>query len=720
MLKVSAVDNDNAPYILEVPVTLMGAVVANAGPDKVITSNVLQVNMEATTPARGQGTWTIISGFGGLFTDIHDPRTLFTGIACQAYMLRWTVQTTLSSAYDDVLVQFFHTPSKAFAGNDIVYSDGRLTTNLNATPPIVGTGVWTFLAGNNGSLADPSSPTSRFIGEACVTYQLIWTVSTECAVSRDTVQVNFNQQVINANAGPDQVFSDGRFQTTLAAALPAGASGKWSVIGGQGAVFGDNTRANSTFTGNLCSTYILRWTVSTNCGSASDDVTIIFDEQPTDANAGQDVILSSGTKTYILQGNLPGRGESLWKIISGTGGEIDDPEDPRSLFRGQACQTYVLEYAISTNCDQSTDQMTISIADDPTVPYAGQDQHLIDASTETYLQANVATNGTGTWSVVSGGVGTFSDVNNPGALLSGIVCNQYVLRWTIATACRSLSDEVVIIFNDVSYPADAGPDRHFSDGTTSVMLQGNEPKIGSEGKWTIELGSNGIIAELHNPSSMFTGQLGQVYKLKWSIGSACTLNHDLVYLAFLTEGTLVDSRNSKIYGTILIGGQTWMSQNLDFPTLNSWAFEGQATYPTTYGRLYSHSAALMACPAGWRLPSDDDWRILEKTLGMSELTTQTEWYRGQTEGGMLKEAGYVHWQGPNTGANNLVFFSALPGGYRNSSGSFGALGTQAGFWSSTTGEQNRAIYRALLKDKAQIGRDWSDQGFGFSVRCIKE
>ena len=39
-------------------------------------------------------------------------------------------------------------------------------------------------------------------------------------------------------------------------------------------------------------------------------------------------------------------------------------------------------------------------------------------------------------------------------------------------------------------------------------------------------------------------------------------------------------------------------------------------------------------------------------------------------GGRLKEEGTDHWLSPNTGATNDSYFTALPGGVRDNSGSF--------------------------------------------------
>ena len=83
------------------------------------------------------------------------------------------------------------------------------------------------------------------------------------------------------------------------------------------------------------------------------------------------------------------------------------------------------------------------------------------------------------------------------------------------------------------------------------------------------------------------------------------------------------------------------------------------------------------------MPSDAEWKQLEMSLGMSQSEADAKDYRGTDEGGKLKEVGTLHWDSPNTGANNASVFTALPGGYRNSYGISYSEGAGAYFHSAT-------------------------------------
>jgi uncharacterized protein (TIGR02145 family) len=64
-------------------------------------------------------------------------------------------------------------------------------------------------------------------------------------------------------------------------------------------------------------------------------------------------------------------------------------------------------------------------------------------------------------------------------------------------------------------------------------------------------------------------------------------------------------------------------------------------------------------PSGWHLPTDAEWTELTEYLGGESVAA-----------GKIKETGITHWAPPNTGATNETGFTALPGGYRGSNGTF--------------------------------------------------
>lgn len=63
-------------------------------------------------------------------------------------------------------------------------------------------------------------------------------------------------------------------------------------------------------------------------------------------------------------------------------------------------------------------------------------------------------------------------------------------------------------------------------------------------------------------------------------------------------------------------------------------------YVSQYGYLYSYDAALAAVPEGWRVPTDQDWLELERTLGMQEVEAQKyDAWRGAGMATLLRENG---------------------------------------------------------------------------------
>jgi uncharacterized protein (TIGR02145 family) len=204
---------------------------------------------------------------------------------------------------------------------------------------------------------------------------------------------------------------------------------------------------------------------------------------------------------------------------------------------------------------------------------------------------------------------------------------------------------------------------------------------------------------------------------------------------FTTPGTILDYEEN-VYNTVIIGDQTWMAENLEATMYRNgelietttlpesdisgestpryqWAYEGNVTYPATYGRLYTWHTVTdnrNVCPTGWHIPSDAEWTTLETTLGGFNIA-----------GSKLKEAGNSHWISPyNLDASNESCFKALPGGYRNETGNYAFMGNNGYWWSSTASDVNTSWIRSLTVQTGQVSRVDFIKNNGASVRCVKD
>jgi uncharacterized protein (TIGR02145 family) len=195
--------------------------------------------------------------------------------------------------------------------------------------------------------------------------------------------------------------------------------------------------------------------------------------------------------------------------------------------------------------------------------------------------------------------------------------------------------------------------------------------------------------------------------------------------------------------SIRIGKQLWMQKNLDVTVYNDfkpiatglsekqWAetkggayavYENKDENNAQYGKLYNGFAVATGklCPKGWRIPTDKDWKELEKYIGMAaDELNRTGGRSALAE--KLKGAGL--WIESNFPMNNTTGFTALPGGIRESNGDFITLKQYANFWTSTKYENPYKVFlwnRHLYYNSNEIGRSYIEANKGLSCRCISE
>lgn len=111
-----------------------------------------------------------------------------------------------------------------------------------------------------------------------------------------------------------------------------------------------------------------------------------------------------------------------------------------------------------------------------------------------------------------------------------------------------------------------------------------------------------------------------VKKAKKAKAPAVTLSEEELFQAALKSKNisedgkiLTDKRDGKKYNVEIRGDKAWMKNNLAFSlsTPRQCLMEDEANCKK-FGRFYSHSEAKMACPAGWHLPNDGEWRDYQK------------------------------------------------------------------------------------------------------------
>ncbi len=181
--------------------------------------------------------------------------------------------------------------------------------------------------------------------------------------------------------------------------------------------------------------------------------------------------------------------------------------------------------------------------------------------------------------------------------------------------------------------------------------------------------------------------------------------------------TFTDPRDGKSYETVKIGSQIWFAENINYETSNSWWYDNSKANGDVYGRLYTWEAALNACPSGWHLPTDAEWKTMETKLGLKQDEANAINWRETNLGKQLKSKSKWYKSGNGT---NKSGFTALPGCYRSDKGTFYGLGYYGHWWTSTEFSNKLAWSRSLCYHSNRVRRDNNTKSSGRSVRCIKD
>jgi uncharacterized protein (TIGR02145 family) len=172
-------------------------------------------------------------------------------------------------------------------------------------------------------------------------------------------------------------------------------------------------------------------------------------------------------------------------------------------------------------------------------------------------------------------------------------------------------------------------------------------------------------------------------------------------------GRFTDPRDGQKYRTVTICGKTWMAQNLNYQpqTDSSWYYGNNSANRDKYGMLYDWNTAKAVCPTGWHLPTQKEWNDLVAAAG------------GSIAGKMLKAVG--SWNNNDDGTDEYGF-SALPGGYRKTDGSFDDAGDTGFWWTATDANGVEALCRIMRYGYENVHWYSNNKKSGFSVRCVQD
>ena len=251
---------------------------------------------------------------------------------------------------------------------------------------------------------------------------------------------------------------------------------------------------------------------------------------------------------------------------------------------------------------------------------------------------------------------------------------------------------------------------------------------------------------------LFRNKYMKNYFLKYSLSLlfativGCSINKEDNPTPFVTvPGPIVTDVDGNVYQSVKIGDQSWIKSNLDVSkysdgtpipevsnpadwknlTTGAWCYyNNDPAIGAIYGKLYNWYAAVgiydeaslenpdlrkKLAPTGWHVPTDDEWTELTTCLGGENVA-----------GAKMKVTGTALWQIPNTSATNESGFTALPGGYLYSGGSFNFMRYLGYWWCISEYNTYLARTRDMYYHDGYANRNFEPKDSGFSVRCVKD
>ncbi|WP_295682342.1 FISUMP domain-containing protein [uncultured Fibrobacter sp.] len=277
------------------------------------------------------------------------------------------------------------------------------------------------------------------------------------------------------------------------------------------------------------------------------------------------------------------------------------------------------------------------------------------------------------------------------------------------------------------------------DGLSAYEIAKAGGYKGSEEEWIASLkgdtGAKGDSGVAGSGCSVKEDSVG--IEITCSGGKSFTVNHgaDGKDGKSLADRWILDPRDKQLYKVVTIGDQTWMAENLNYKTENSYCYGETASDPKTenctkYGRLYTWVAAVGksedecgsgktcglsgkvrgVCPEGWHLPDTTEWSKLFTAVG-GDSTAGTK---------LKSQTGWNDYKGTSGNGTDVYGFSAFPAGGEDYNGFYFDKGFGTGFWGATEDDSDNAYDMGLYYGRVDAYLLTFNKNRALSVRCLKD
>ena len=183
--------------------------------------------------------------------------------------------------------------------------------------------------------------------------------------------------------------------------------------------------------------------------------------------------------------------------------------------------------------------------------------------------------------------------------------------------------------------------------------------------------------------------------------------------------TFEDGRDGREYYQIEAGGNTWMRENLSWKGAG-YTYLDLKAMEDVFGRYYTWTEAMQACPEGWRLPAEADFAALQDD---APVDADIPGLAGKMMGNLYfnETRLWPYWRDVNI--TDDLHLSVMPTGYAvvgEGRTNFTGVSEYAVFWTADEAG-DEAVVRYIYQDKDILYLTTMLQvEFAASVRCIKE